>query len=39
TEYRIAIDLLDNIISATLDNAILFRSGSFMEYTETIFRI
>lgn len=34
------IDLLDNIIPATLDiYAILFRSGSFNEYTETIFRI
>ena len=34
------IDLLDNIIPATLDiYAILFRSGSFNEYSETIFRI
>ena len=34
------IDLLDNIIPATLDiYAILFRSGSFDEYIETIFRI
>jgi hypothetical protein len=35
-----AIDLLDNVIPATLDiYAILFRSGSFDEYVETIFRI
>ena len=34
------IDLLDNIITATLDiYTILFRSGSFNEYSETIFRI
>ncbi|RHZ62895.1 hypothetical protein Glove_334g58 [Diversispora epigaea] len=34
------LDLLDNIIPATLDiYAILFRSGSFNEYVETIFRI
>ena len=34
------IDLLDNIIPATLDiYAILFRSSSFNEYSETIFRI
>ncbi|RIB05534.1 hypothetical protein C2G38_2253762 [Gigaspora rosea] len=40
TEYRMAIDLLDNIIPATLDiYAVLFRSGSYMEYIETIFRI
>lgn len=39
-EYRMAIDLLDNVIPATLDiYAILFRSGSFNEYMETIFRI
>ncbi|RIB12471.1 hypothetical protein C2G38_2041789 [Gigaspora rosea] len=40
TEYRMAIDLLDNIIPATLYiYAVLFRSGSYMEYIETIFRI
>ncbi|KAF0559893.1 hypothetical protein F8M41_004408 [Gigaspora margarita] len=40
TEYRMAIYLLDNIIPATLDiYAVLFRSGSYMEYIETIFRI
>ena len=34
------IDLLDNIIPATLDiYAILFKSGSHDEYIETIFRI
>ncbi|UZO27320.1 uncharacterized protein OCT59_019521 [Rhizophagus irregularis] len=34
------IDLLDNIIPATLDvYSILFRSGSFNEYIETIFQI
>jgi hypothetical protein len=39
-EYRMVLDLLDNIIPATLDiYAILFRSGSFNEYVETIFRI
>ncbi|RHZ53533.1 hypothetical protein Glove_441g50 [Diversispora epigaea] len=39
-EYRMMIDLLDNIIPATLDiYATLFRSGSFEEYIETIFRI
>ena len=39
-EYRMMIDLLDNIIPATLDiYAILFRSGSFNEYLETLFRI
>lgn len=39
-EYRMLIDLLDNVIPATLDiYAILFRSGSFDEYIETIFRI
>ena len=39
-EYRMIIDLLDNIIPATLDiYATLFRSGSFDEYIETIFRI
>jgi len=37
-EYRMVLDLLDNIIPATLDiYAILFRSGSFNEYVETIF--
>ena len=39
-EYRMALDLLDNIIPATLDiYAILFHSGKFEEYLETIFRI
>ena len=39
-EYQMAIDLLDNLISATLDiYAILFRSGSFEQYVETVFRI
>jgi hypothetical protein len=39
-EYRTLIDLLDNIIPATLDiYALLFRSGSFEEYIETIFRL
>lgn len=39
-EYRMMIDLLDNIIPATLDiYAILFRSGAFDQYLETIFRI
>ena len=39
-EYRMALDLLDNIIPATLDiYAILFRSGKFEEYLETLFRI
>ena len=39
-EYRTLIDLLDNIIPATLDiYALLFRSGSFDEYIETIFRL
>uniref|UniRef100_U9UZM9 Uncharacterized protein n=1 Tax=Rhizophagus irregularis (strain DAOM 181602 / DAOM 197198 / MUCL 43194) TaxID=747089 RepID=U9UZM9_RHIID len=39
-EYRTAIDLLDNLIPATLDvYAILFRSGSFEKYVETVFRI
>src|ERR1700722_11511054 len=39
-EYRMAIDLLNNLIPATLDvYAILFRSGSFEKYVETVFRI
>ena len=39
-EYYMIIDLLDNVIPATLDvYSILFRSGSFNEYIETIFRI
>jgi hypothetical protein len=39
-EYRMMIDLLDNIIPATLDiYTILFRSGAFEQYLETIFRI
>jgi hypothetical protein len=37
-EYRMLIDLLDNVIPSTLDvYAVLFRSGSFDEYIETIF--
>ena len=37
-EYRMVLDLLDNLIPATLDiYAVLFRSGSIMEYIETIF--
>ncbi|RIB30868.1 hypothetical protein C2G38_2136145 [Gigaspora rosea] len=40
TKYRMAIDLLDNTIPATLDiYAVLFRSGSYIKYIETIFRI
>src|SRR5260364_92317 len=40
TEYQTLIDLMDNIIPAVLDiYAVLFRSGSFDEYLETIFRI
>ena len=39
-EYCMIVDLLDNVILITLDiYAILFRSGSFDEYIETIFRI
>jgi hypothetical protein len=39
-EYRTLADLLDNIIPAALDvYAVLFRSGSYEEYTEAIFRI
>jgi hypothetical protein len=39
-EYVMALDLLENIIPATLDiYAILFCSGKFEEYLETIFRI
>lgn len=39
-EYRMAIDLLDNVIPSVLDiYAILFRSGSFEHYVETVFRI
>ena len=39
-EYRTMIDLLDNLIPATLDiYTNLFRSGLFNEYVETIFRI
>ena len=39
-EYQMAIDLLDNLIPATLDiYAILFRSGSSEQYVETVFRI
>src|SRR6185295_8170137 len=40
TEYRMMIDLLDNIVPATLDvYAKLFRSGAFEQYIETIFCI
>ncbi len=39
-EYCMIINLLDNIIPATLDvYSILFRSDSFNEYIKTIFRI
>jgi len=39
-EYQILIDLLNNLISATLDiYAILFQSGLFEQYVETVFRI
>ncbi|UZO05954.1 uncharacterized protein OCT59_026292 [Rhizophagus irregularis] len=39
-EFRILIDLLDNTTPAALDiYAILFHSGTFNEYVETIFRI
>ncbi|RHZ60517.1 hypothetical protein Glove_352g71 [Diversispora epigaea] len=39
-EFRTMVDLLDNLIPATLDiYAILFRSGSFEKYIETVFRI
>ena len=39
-EYHTFLDLLDNIVLATLDiYAILFREGHFEEYLETIFRL
>jgi hypothetical protein len=39
-EYHTFLDLLDNIVPATLDiYAILFREGHFEEYLETIFRL
>ncbi|RHZ88486.1 hypothetical protein Glove_22g49 [Diversispora epigaea] len=39
-EFRTMVDLLDNLIPTTLDiYAILFRSGSFEKYIETVFRI
>src|SRR6266498_2498867 len=39
-EYRTLIDLLDNIIPATLASyALLFRSGAFNDSIETIFRL
>ncbi len=39
-EYQTTIDLLDNLVPATLDvYAILFWSSSFKEYVETVFRI
>src|SRR6185437_7562173 len=39
-EYRMMIDLLDNLIPSTLDiYATLFRSGQFDAYVETVFRI
>jgi hypothetical protein len=39
-EYCTLLDLLDNIVPAVLDvYALLFRSGAFDEYVETIFRL
>ncbi|RHZ73918.1 hypothetical protein Glove_228g36 [Diversispora epigaea] len=39
-KYQTTIDLLDNLIPAVIDiYAILFRSGLFEEYVETIFHI
>jgi len=39
-EYRIMLDLLDNLVPATLDiYAILFRSGQFNQYFDTVFRL
>jgi len=39
-EYQIVMELLDNLIPSALDiYALLFRSGSFNNYVETIFRI
>jgi hypothetical protein len=39
-EYRMMIDLLDNIIPSTLDiYAVLFRSGSFDEYLGKLFSV
>jgi len=39
-EYQTIIDLLDNLVPATLDiYTFLFRSGLFDEYVETVFRI
>jgi hypothetical protein len=39
-EYCTLIDLLDNIVPAVTDvYALLFRSGAFEEYIETIFRL
>ncbi len=39
-EYRTTIDLLDNLILATLNiYAVLFQSGSFDEYVKTVFQI
>lgn len=39
-EYQTMIDLLDNLIPAALDiYAVIFRSGSFEEYVDTIFRL
>ncbi|RIB17302.1 hypothetical protein C2G38_1444600 [Gigaspora rosea] len=39
-KYRMLINLFDNVIPATLDvYAVLFRSGSFNEYVEMVFRI
>jgi hypothetical protein len=38
--YRTFIDLLDNLVPATLDiYAILFRGNSFDQYIETVFRL
>jgi hypothetical protein len=39
-EYQTIIDLLDNLIPAALDiYAVIFRSGSFDQYVDTIFRL
>ena len=39
-EYCTLFDILDNLVPAVLEiYAVLFRSGSFNEYLETIFRI
>ena len=39
-EYQTMIDLLDNLIPAALDiYAVIFQSGSFEQYVDTIFRL